>query len=222
MMGLVRRTSPVIFLFLSACSLSPSVRPPADLPPVRGPSQVGIASWYGPGFHGRLTASGSVYDQHDLTAAHQTLPLGTRVMVTNLQNGSSTEVTVNDRGPFVKGRVIDLSYAAAQTLGMVGSGTIPVRLEVIQDGEGKIARIPERLIYTLQAGSFTDIRNAQRLKTKLSQMDSRVFPVDIISLRGKEGIYYRVQVGSFSDRRAAEAHAQVLAQRGISVVIMEK
>jgi len=221
-MALIRRASPVVFFLLSACSLSPFARPPGDVPPVKGPSQVGIASWYGPGFHGRRTASGSVYDQHKLTAAHQTLPLGTRVMVTNLQNGSSTEVTVNDRGPFVKGRVIDLSYAAAQTLGMVGSGTTPVRLEVIQDGEGKIARIPERLIYTLQAGSFTDIRNAQRLKAKLSQMDARVFPVDIISLRGKEGTYYRVQVGSFSDRRDAEAHAQILAQRGLSVVIMEK
>jgi rare lipoprotein A len=221
-MALLLRTSPVIFFLLSACSLSLSPRPPGDLPPVKGPVQVGIASWYGPGFHGRRTASGAVYDQNDLTAAHQTLPLGTRVMVTNLQNGSSTEVIVNDRGPFLKGRVIDLSYAAARTLGMIGSGTAPVRLEMIQDGSGKIVRIPERLIYTLQVGSFTDLQNAQKIKTKLLQMDSQTSQVEIVSLQGKEGTYYRVQVGSFSDRRGAEEHAEVLAGRGLSVIIVEK
>jgi rare lipoprotein A len=222
MMGLMGRPFPVIFLVLSACSLSPSMRPPADLPPARGPSQTGIASWYGPGFHGQRTASGAVYDQNQLTAAHQTLPLGTRVMVTNLQNGSSAEVTVNDRGPFAKGRIVDLSYSAAQILGMIGPGTAPVRLEVIQDGSGRTGRIPDHLIYTLQAGSFADIRNAQRLKAKLLQMDTGVSPVEIVSLQGKEGTYYRVQVGSFSERGDAEKHARLLAGRGLSIIIMEK
>ena len=99
--------------------------------PSNGVSQTGIASWYGPGFHGKATASGKVYNQNELTAAHQTLPLGTRVMVTNLENGSATEVLVNDRGPFAKGRIIDLSYAAAQSIKMVGPGTALVRLDVI-------------------------------------------------------------------------------------------
>ena len=93
--------------------------PPAKVRVHRRPtarlSQTGIASWYGPGFHGKATASGEIYNQNEFTAAHQTLPLGTRVMVTNLENGSATEVSVNDRGPFAKGRIIDLSYCARRS-----------------------------------------------------------------------------------------------------------
>src|SRR5512142_1997040 len=98
------------FLWLAACSIPPAK---VTLPksPGGGPGQTGIASWYGPGFYGKATASGSIYGQEDLTAAHQTLPLGTHLLVTNLQNGSTIQVTVNDRGPFAKGRILDLSYA---------------------------------------------------------------------------------------------------------------
>src|SRR5512132_1307594 len=107
----------------SACSVPPSrVRVPQPPAVDARVTQTGIASWYGPGFHGKATASGSIYDQDDLTAAHQTLPLGTRVMVTNLDNGKALELTVNDRGPFAKGRILDLSYASAQSLGAVGPG----------------------------------------------------------------------------------------------------
>ncbi|MFP4106468.1 MAG: septal ring lytic transglycosylase RlpA family protein [Phycisphaerae bacterium] len=91
----------------------------------------GTASWYGPKFHGKKTASGEVFDQTALTAAHRTLPFGTRVRVTNLANGKSVVVRVNDRGPFVKGRIIDLSRAAAEEIGMIRSGTARVRLEVL-------------------------------------------------------------------------------------------
>src|SRR5437667_396385 len=93
--------------------------------------QEGVASWYGPGFHGNRTANGEIYDQYELTAAHPSLPLGSRVMVTNLSNGRAVEVRVNDRGPFVNGRVIDLSYAAPRTIGLVGPGTVRVRIEVL-------------------------------------------------------------------------------------------
>src|ERR1700757_3034244 len=89
----------------------------ASPPPVIHGVQVGVASWYGPGFHGNRTANGEIYDQYELTAAHPSLPLGSRVMVTNLTNGRSVEVRINDRGPFVDGRAIDLSYAAARTIG---------------------------------------------------------------------------------------------------------
>src|SRR6185295_16723968 len=95
----------------------------AAVAPTPGHPQSGVASWYGPGFHGQPTSSGAIYDQHALTAAHQKLPLGTRARVTNLDNGKSVEVLVNDRGPFAKGRIIDLSYAAAREIGMVGPGT---------------------------------------------------------------------------------------------------
>src|SRR6202158_1325868 len=102
--------------------------PPAE---PRSAVQEGMASWYGPGFHGNRTSSGEIYDQNDLTAAHQTLPLGTRVAVTNLQNGRTVEVRINDRGPFGDGRIIDLSHAAAHSLGLIGPGTVLVRLEVL-------------------------------------------------------------------------------------------
>jgi rare lipoprotein A (peptidoglycan hydrolase) len=91
----------------------------------------GTASWYGPGFHGKRTASGEIYDQNRLTAAHKTLPLGSKARVTNLENGSAVEVEINDRGPFVEGRIIDLSRAAAGALGFVKSGTAPVQVELI-------------------------------------------------------------------------------------------
>lgn len=91
----------------------------------------GTASWYGPGFHGKKTASGEIYDQTKLTAAHKTLPLGTKARVTNLDNGSAVDVEINDRGPFVDGRIIDLSRAAAGALGLIESGTAPVRVELI-------------------------------------------------------------------------------------------
>jgi rare lipoprotein A len=91
--------------------------------------QVGVASWYGPGFHGRQTASGEIFDQDGLTAAHRKLPLGTEVKVTNLENGRSILVEINDRGPYVKGRVIDLSRAAARRLGLLEEGLGKVRIE---------------------------------------------------------------------------------------------
>jgi rare lipoprotein A len=91
----------------------------------------GVASWYGYPHHGRLTASGRRFDMYELTAAHRTLPLGTRLRVTNLSNGRSVTVTITDRGPFVKGRVIDLSYAAARRIDMIGPGTAPIQLEIL-------------------------------------------------------------------------------------------
>jgi len=103
-------------------------RPPErKLPPI----QKGEASWYGAAHHGHTTASGEPYDMHRLTAAHPSLPLGAHVLVTNLKNGRSVEVRVNDRGPTVNGRIIDLSYAAARALGAVGEGVIPVTLRVL-------------------------------------------------------------------------------------------
>jgi len=91
----------------------------------------GIASWYGPGFHGQRTASGEVYNMYKYTAAHKTLPLGTYVRVINLENGKTVIVRINDRGPFKKGRIIDLSYAAAKKIGMIASGTARVKLDII-------------------------------------------------------------------------------------------
>ena len=210
----------VLPLLLAACTV-PASRvqlPPA--PAAQGAvAQTGIASWYGPGFHGKATASGTIYDQYDMTAAHQTLPLGTRVRVTNLERGGSTVVVINDRGPFAKGRILDLSYAAGKALDMIEPGTILVRLEVIDSGPYNIQSIPAALDYTLQLGSFAQLENAEQLRDRVA----RSYPdVSIVPLRAKDTTYYRVQLGIFSNRSAAEEQARQLSQVGLPVVIMEK
>jgi rare lipoprotein A len=123
-------------LLLGACATAappPPAPPPARLPiqAVVGATQSGNASWYGAGHQGRSTASGEPFDMHQLTAAHPTLPLGTRLRVTNLKNGRSVQVRVNDRGPAAPGRIVDLSYAAAEMLGYVAAGAEPVRIQVL-------------------------------------------------------------------------------------------
>jgi rare lipoprotein A len=207
----------VAVMWLAACSVPPSRIPP----PVasRGANQSGIASWYGPGFHGKATASGVIYNQHDLTAAHQTLPLGTRVLVTNLDNGKSVEVLINDRGPFAKGRIIDLSFAAGDTLGMIRPGTIPVHIEVVDSGPQKITSIRDSLDYTLQLGSFSVLENARQLRELVAKSFSEVA---IVPLQARNGTYYRVQLGNFSNRAAAEEQARQVTQAGYPVIILEK
>lgn len=125
--------------------------------------QEGYASWYGPGFAGRLTASGEVFDPQKLTAAHRTLPFGTIVRVTNLANGKSVTVTINDRGPFVKNRIIDLSKKAAEALDMIKTGTARVKLEIISIPQNKQSPV------ILQAGAFTSKSNAEELCSLLKQ-----------------------------------------------------
>jgi len=107
----------------------------------------GIASWYGPGFHGKKTARGDIYNQNALTAAHKTLPLGSKVRVTNLNNGNTVDVEINDRGPYVEGRIIDLSRAAAGALDFVESGTIRVNIEVIADPTGTLLAEDDQVAY---------------------------------------------------------------------------
>ncbi|MFT3914085.1 MAG: septal ring lytic transglycosylase RlpA family protein [Anaeromyxobacteraceae bacterium] len=112
---------------------APAAPPPAASPPSSPRAQEGLASFYARSLHGRRTASGARYDEHALTCAHRTLPFGTRVRVTALEDGRSVVVTVNDRGPFVKGRVVDLSRAAARRLGMLGAGVARVRVEIVAE-----------------------------------------------------------------------------------------
>ncbi|MBI4556477.1 MAG: septal ring lytic transglycosylase RlpA family protein [Candidatus Hydrogenedentes bacterium] len=125
-----RSTTAVVFLFLfgalPGCSLFPWGSP--------GNTEKGIASWYGPEHHGKRTASGEVFDQWAMTAAHKELPFDSVVLVRNLNNGQSVTVRINDRGPFVRGRVIDLSRGAAGELSMVRDGIVPVRIEVLKWG----------------------------------------------------------------------------------------
>jgi rare lipoprotein A len=175
--------------------------------------QFGVASWYGGEFHGRSTSSGEVYDMYQLTCAHNTFPLGTVVMVTNIENGRSLELKVNDRGPFVKERIIDVSYAAAQMLGMWEKGTALVKVEVISPGVEPVQR------FTLQVGSFADETNAQRLAEQLRKSFENVYVATVETMTQK---YHRVRVGQFETREAALVMAEKLSQMGFKVLVTNR
>jgi len=175
--------------------------------------QFGVASWYGGEFHGRQTSSGEVYDMYQLTCAHNTFPLGTTVMVTNLENGRSLELKVNDRGPFVKERIIDVSYAAAQMLGMWEKGTALVKVEAI----GPVIEQVQR--FTLQVGSFADETNAQKLAEQLRKSFENVYVATVETLTQK---YHRVRVGQFETREAALVMAEKLSQLGFKVLVTSR
>jgi len=151
---------------------------------------------------------------NDLTAAHNTLPLGTYAIVTNLNNGKSVTVRINDRGPFVKNRVIDLSYAAARVIGLVGPGTAPVRIEVLRE------KSPPRsaLRYSVQVGSFVSRRNAADLQKTLAGRFSGVY---ISTFETANQTYYRVRLKARS-RGEAEAVARKLAAAGQIAIIFEE
>ena len=204
---------------------SPSVSPPSNpgtvvpFEPqlVVRPSrfvQTGIASWYGPGFHGKRTANGEIYDQNALTAAHRSLPLGTQVMVTNLKNGRAIEVRINDRGPFVEERVIDLSLAAAKSIGVYAPGTAPVRIEVLSAPTPRLA-----VLYAVQLGSYTDADKASNLKQALTRHFSSVYISPLSSGRFR---YYQVRIGPFTERVQAERQARSAARAGLQSVVVEE
>jgi rare lipoprotein A len=178
-----------------------------------GPVQEGIASWYGPGFHGKRTTSTEVYDQHAMTAAHRTLPLNTRVQVTNLENGRHVTVRINDRGPFVGDRVIDLSYAAASALGVVGPGTAPVRLQVL----GVTGDVLPAATYAVQVGSFADADNARQLQANLASRFERVYVVT----DGQPAAYYRVRIGPFARAEDAAVMAERIRPLGLPSLVVE-
>lgn len=177
-----------------------------------GTVQRGLASWYGPKFDGRATASGEIYDMHGLTAAHRDLPLGSVIEVTNLDTGRQVTVRVNDRGPFVRGRILDLSYGAAQKLGMVNAGVAPIELRVVSLGGGAPGQI-YTAAYTVQVGAFREARNAAQLHGKLSSD----FPDAEIVV---EPPWHRVRVGSFSRRSEAETLRKQLERRGLKAVVV--
>jgi len=185
---LPRPSLPVALLVLAACG--GSVPPPMTSVSTDW-SEEGEASWYGPGFHGKRTASGEVYDMEDMTAAHRRLPFGTLVRVENRDNGRRAVVRINDRGPFAHGRIIDLSRAAARQIGMLGSGTARVRIVVVQ---------PSRMqgCSQVQVGAFADLDNAGNLERRL-----RAAGHPVVVRRGEDGLT-RVYVGPFDDLNAAQ------------------
>ncbi len=179
----------------------------------RGFRQRGLASWYGMKFHGRRTSSGERYDMYAMTAAHKTLPLPTWVRVTNLENGRSVVVKVNDRGPFHDGRIIDLSYAAAAKLGMLGRGTAPVEIVVLTPGDDAPKRSHVAISgggRYLQAGAFASLPNARSLQRRIERRYP--FPVEI---RREDGLH-KVVVGPLEAAADIETLSRTLQEWGIA------
>jgi rare lipoprotein A len=165
---------------------------------VVGSIETGVASWYGHPYHGRPAADGEIYDMEKLVAAHRTLPFNTWVRVTNLNNSKTVDVRIIDRGPFVDGRIIDLSHAAAQAVDMIGTGVAKVRVEIISAPAN-----PEPPIFGVQVGAFSNRTNADRMVT---DMQTRYGSAKLISRQGNS-TSWRVIVGRENSPEDAEALA---------------
>lgn len=192
------------------------------LPSAEGYEAKGLASWYGPHFDGKPTSNGETYNMYGMTAAHKTLPLGTHVKVTDLKNGRSVIVRINDRGPFVAGRIIDLSYKAARKLGMAKTGVAPVRVEAVQLASQRhvgqqLYWKPEPVpsfrygLFTVQVGSFKEPANAYRLEQRMA---TRYKNIQVLPFDDNGSRFYRVQIGSFRDLVVAQQALQQLRGQG--------
>lgn len=178
--------------------------------------EAGVASWYGPQFHNKRTANMEVYDMHALTAAHPTLPFNTVVRVKNLANGRTVRVRINDRGPYVKNRVIDLSKRAADQLDMIRDGTSQVEIHLVREGDTPVYReyVGDE-IFTIQLGSFTNLSKARELS-------SRHEDATIVSRKIRGKTFFRVYYGKYALRSDAESalrqmQAQVLGLQAIVI-----
>jgi rare lipoprotein A len=178
----------------------------------------GVASWYGPGFHGKKTATGEIFDMNAMTAAHKTLPIPSYAQVTNLENHRSIIVRINDRGPYVGNRELDLSYAAAKTLDMEQDGTGAVEIKVISDSQAlpqlqQSAATQEKNVY-LQVGSFGSAKKAMKLKNKIAA--NNLPEPDIRSSTYKKSTLYKVQIGPINSTAKANQLNEQLAEIGIT------
>jgi rare lipoprotein A len=184
---------------------------PKPIDPQIGYVEEGIASWYGPGFHGKPTASGERYNMYQMTGAHKRLPLGTIVQVQSLTTGLSATVRINDRGPFVRGRIIDLSYAAARSLRMIGKGIEKVRVKVLEKPYPSGS-------FWVQVSAFDDLKEARTLGRELKEDFGKV---RIVSVKLSTGRWYRVQVGEFpTEKRANKAAKKIKAYWGVNPLVL--
>jgi rare lipoprotein A len=180
----------------------------------------GLASYYGKGFHGRKAADGERFSQNEMTAAHRQLPLGTKVLVENRDTGEQVEVKITDRGPYAdpKRRIIDLSKAAADSVGLVEAGVAPVRVVVTEEAAQRKKSPDESLVYEVQVGAFEDHDQAQAVLEQVRDL----FPKAYIAPRqGPDGAYYRVRVGPFTDKAVAQRIASGLTRGGHRVFLDE-
>ena len=216
----------IIIAFVFACGKKSTTsypspeRKPSSAPgyTIEGSTQVGLASWYGIEEHNNYAASGERFSKHDYTAAHKTLPMGTVVRVTNLENGRDVIVKINDRGPFVGDRIIDLSHAPATSIDMVQKGVVKVKVEVVSSPSTKSSNYftPE---YTVQVASYRNVTSANNVKRVL---DRKFNDVRVESVNVKGNKYYRVRVGRYSSKNDANKAASKLRKQGYTTrVILE-
>jgi rare lipoprotein A len=191
-------------LLLSACAHKKRAQvpppPPSRASAVPGAVETGIASWYGHPYHGRRAADGETYDMETLVAAHRTLPFNTWVRVYNLNNNKTVDVRIIDRGPFVDGRIIDLSHAAAQAIEMIGTGIAQVRVEILSSPASVASAA-----FAVQVGSFRDRAKAERSR---AVMESRYGHAQVVLEKG----FWRVLVGQEATEEGAEALAARIRQ----------
>lgn len=176
--------------------------------------ETGVASWYGPDFHGRQTANGEKYDMHGITAAHRTLPFNTEVLVENLDNGKTVQVRINDRGPFAKDRIIDLSRGAAEKVDMIGPGTARVRIYVV-GGADNLPTDLKRAQYTVQLGSYNNLEAAEKKSKEI-----RSSYVKEVTVNGET--FYRVYFGDFYNPAIALEAQQRLEGLGHEGFVKQK
>jgi rare lipoprotein A len=201
----------LVAVLLAGCGHKKHARrtpaPPApSSAPKLGHTETGVASWYGHPYHGRRAANGEIYDMEKLTAAHRTLPFDTWLRVVNLANTKTVEVRITDRGPFVEGRIIDLSHAAARAIEMIGPGTARVRIEVI-----RTPKYAPPAAFAVQVGAFRDRSNAERLR---AEMESRYGSARLIQ-RADTPDLWRVLAGSEATEEGANGlAARIRKERG--------
>ena len=212
-------TLALIVLFAAHCATHPPPAPVAPGQPAPGQSlsawtQEGVASWYGgdDGFEGKPTASGEIYDSSKMTAAHRTLPLGSIVDVTAVESGLTARVRINDRGPFLKGRIIDISREAARQIGILGPGTGSVRLAMVAVGATPTPA-PSTLPWVVQVGSFADAGRARSQSDRVRATGRTVF------LEPYQGLT-RVKVGPYPSRADAEAALRSLEAAGFEGIVV--
>ncbi|PWU09805.1 MAG: septal ring lytic transglycosylase RlpA family lipoprotein [Terriglobia bacterium] len=198
----------VLALLLAGCAHKKRVRvappPPSAPAEVRlGYTETGTASWYGHPYHGRPAADGEIYDMEQMTAAHRTLPFNTWVRVYDLDTNKTVDLRIIDRGPFIDGRIIDISHAAARAIDMIGPGLARVRMEVI-----RLPAAPEAALFAVQVGAFRDRKNAERLRT---EMESRYGTARLVLRAGNPDVW-RVLVGSERTEELAESLAERIRQ----------
>lgn len=182
-------------------------------------TQVGAASWYGSKYHGRKTSSGERYNKNEMTAAHKTLPFGTMVRVTNPANDHSVILRINDRGPFVGKRIIDVSEAAARKLGMHSAGVATVKVEVLDKSEMAAATAePKPNAYTIQ--TTANQQKVEELSRKLKAFDKHL-PLEVAEERVNGRKVVLLKAGKFNSRNEAEAFNELLEEEGLAGKVSE-